>query len=397
MRQILTGLKLATLAPGDDLVSPQTGAIGIENGRIAWVGEAPADWNADLSRDFEGRLVTPALIDCHTHLVYGGNRAGEFRQRLHGATYEDIARAGGGIVSSVRATRAASEDELVAAALPRLDALLAEGVSTVEIKSGYGLDIASEIRMLSAARRLGKARPVRILTSWLAAHAVPPEYKGRPDAYIDEVAIPGLAQAHALGLVDAVDAFCETIAFDRAQVARVFAKAGELGLPIKLHAEQLSNQGGARLAAGLRALSVDHLEHLPAADCAALAEAGTVAVLLPGAYYTLRETQLPPVAALRDAGVPIAIATDSNPGTSPLTSLLLAMNMACTLFRLTPEEALAGVTLNASRALGLADELGSIAPGKRAELAIWNVVEPAELAYRVGFNPLHIRIQESLA
>jgi len=336
-------------------------------------------------------LATPALIDCHTHLVFGGNRAREFEMRLQGATYEEIARAGGGIVSTVAQTRALSEDDLVAQALPRLDALIAEGVATVEIKSGYGLTIADEMKMLRAARKLGEARPVRVVTSWLAAHAVPAEYKDRADAYLDEVALPGLEAAHAQGLVDAVDGFCESIAFSPAQIERVFAKARALGLPIKLHAEQLSNLGGAKLAASFRALSADHLEYLEADGVAAMATHGTVAVLLPGAYYFLRETQAPPVALLRDAGVPIALATDCNPGSSPLTSPLLTMNMACTLFRLTPEEALAGFTRNAARALGLAD-VGTIEPGKRADIAIWDVNEPAELAYRIGFNPLHKRI-----
>ncbi|TAN05538.1 MAG: imidazolonepropionase, partial [Rhizobiaceae bacterium] len=339
--------------------------------------------------DCGGRLVTPALIDCHTHLVFGGNRAKEFEMRLEGASYEEIARAGGGIVSTVTATRALSEDELVQAALPRLDALIAEGAGTIEIKSGYGLTVEDELKMLRAARRLGKERNIRVRTSYLAAHAVPAEYKGRPDAYIDEVVLPGLEAAHAEALVDAVDGFCEGIAFSPAQIARVFGRAKALGVPVKLHAEQLSNLGGAALAASYGALSADHLEYLEGPGVAAMAKAGTVAVLLPGAFYFLREKQAPPVEALRSAGVPIAIATDCNPGSSPLASLLLAMNMASTLFRLTPEEALAGVTRNAAEALGLADEIGTIAAGKRAELAVWDVRHPAELAYRIGFNPLH--------
>jgi imidazolonepropionase len=309
--------------------------------------------------------------------------------RLNGATYEEIARAGGGIVSTVAATRRVSEDELVEAALPRLDALIAEGVATVEIKSGYGLTIEDELKMLRAARRLGRLRAVRVKTSYLAAHAVPPEYKGRADAYLDEVVLPGLDAAHAEGLADAVDGFCEGIAFSPEQIARVFDKAKALGLPVRLHAEQLSNLGGAALAASYRALSADHLEYLDEAGAEAMAKAGTVAVLLPGAFYFLRERQAPPVEALRKAGVPIAIATDCNPGSSPLASPLLAMNMACTLFRLTPEEALAGVTDNAARALGLQDEVGTIEPGKRAELAVWDVKHPAELAYRIGFNALN--------
>ncbi|HET7410119.1 MAG TPA: imidazolonepropionase, partial [Paracoccaceae bacterium] len=330
-------------------------------------------------------------VDCHTHLVYGGDRAREFEMRLEGASYEEVARAGGGIVSTVRATRGATEDALVAAALPRLDALIAEGVCTVEIKSGYGLDAETELRSLRAARRLGRERPVRVVTSFLGAHAVPPEFAGRADAYIDEVCIPALEAAQAQGLVDAVDGFCEGIAFSPQQIARVFDRARALGLPVKLHAEQLSNLGGAALAASYGALSADHLEYLDEAGVAAMARGGTVAVLLPGAFYTLHETQAPPVQALRAAGVPIAIATDANPGSSPMFSILLAMNMACTLFRLTPEEALAGCTRVAARALGL-DDAGVIEPGRRADLAVWNVAHPAELSYRFGFNPLHRRI-----
>ncbi|WP_271895544.1 imidazolonepropionase [Candidatus Phyllobacterium onerii] len=391
MRKILSGLRIATL---EDTGAPyglvENGAIGIDGERIAWVGQSiPADWNDVERQDFGGRLATPALIDCHTHLVFGGNRAREFEMRLEGATYEDIARAGGGIISSVKSTNALNEEVLLAQSLPRLDTLLAEGVSTVEIKSGYGLNIDAELKMLRVARRLATMRPVRILTSYLAAHATPPEYKGRPDDYISEVVLPGLDAAHAEGLVDAVDGFCEGIAFSPAQIARVFDKAKSLGLPIKLHAEQLSNLGGAKLAASYGALSADHLEYLDEEGARAMAAAGTVAVLLPGAFYALREERAPPVQILRDAGVHIAVATDCNPGTSPLTSLLLTMNMACTFFRLTVEEALAGATREAARALGLADEMGTIAPGKRAEIAIWNAEQPAELCYRIGFNPLH--------
>ena len=369
------------------------GAVAVADGSIAWAGpqaDLPSDFAHAERVSLEGRLLTPALIDCHTHLVHGGHRAREFALRLEGASYEQIAREGGGIVSTVRATRAASEDDLVAQALPRLDALLAEGVATVEIKSGYGLDVETELRMLRAARRLAALRPVGVTTTFLGAHAVPPEYSGRAEAYLDEVALPALRAAHAEGLVDAVDAFCEGIAFSPAQVARVFAEARALDLPVKLHAEQLSNLGGAALAARNGALSADHLEHLDAEGVAAMAAAGTVAVLLPGAFYALRETVVPPVAALRAAGVPMAVATDCNPGTSPMTSLLLAMNMACTFFRLTPAEALAGVTVHAARALGLSDR-GAIAAGLRADLAAWDVGEPAELAYRIGFNPLHRR------
>jgi imidazolonepropionase len=398
LRRILTDLAIATMQPdGAPYGLVSSGAVGVEDGRIAFVGphgDIPAGWRGVETEAFGGRLMTPALVDCHTHLVFGGSRAREFEMRLEGASYEAIARAGGGIVSTVAATRALSQDELVEAALPRLDRLIAEGVATVEIKSGYGLTVADELKMLRAARRLGELRPVRVRTSYLGAHAVPTEYKGRADAYLDEVVLPALDTAHAEGLADAVDGFCEGIAFSPAQIARVFERAAALGLPVKLHAEQLSDLGGARLAASFGALSADHLEYLGDDGVAAMAASGTVAVLLPGAFYFLRETRLPPVSALREARVPLALATDCNPGSSPLTSLLLAMNMGCTLFRLTPEEALAGVTRNAARALGLADEIGTIAPGKRAEFAIWDVRHPAELAYRIGYNPLFRRIVE---
>lgn len=368
------------------------GMIAIRDGLIDWVGtELPAAYDDWPTEDMAGRLITPALIDCHTHLVFGGNRAQEFEMRLNGATYEQVARAGGGIVSTVTATRRASEADLIAAALPRLDALIAEGVSTIEIKSGYGLDRDTELRMLRAARRLAVLRDVRIRTSFLGAHAVPAEYANDPDAYIDDVCLPALRAAHAEGLVDAVDGFCEGIAFDTTQIARVFDAARALGLPVKLHAEQLSHIGGTTLAARYGALSADHIEYANASDAQALAKAGSVAVLLPGAFYTLHETQMPPVAALRDHGVAIALATDCNPGSSPMASLLLAMNMGCTLFRLTPQEALAGVTCHAAQALGLSDT-GRIAAGLRADLAVWDVSEPAELAYRIGFNALHRRI-----
>lgn len=395
-RQIITGVRLATMLEGDapyGLVD--RGAIALENGRVAWAGAAddlPREWANAERQDFSGRLATPALIDCHTHIVHGGNRAREFEMRLEGASYEEVARAGGGIVSTVAATRQTDEDALVDAALSRLDALIAEGVATVEVKSGYGLAVEEELKMLRAARRLGGARPVRVRTSYLAAHAVPPEYAGRPDVYVDEVVIPGMDAAHEAGLADAVDGFCEGIAFSPEQIARVFKHAQALGLPVKLHAEQLSDLGGARLAASYGALSADHLEYLDGEGAAAMARAGSVAVLLPGAFYTLRERQLPPVEALRASGVPLAVATDCNPGSSPLASILLTMNMACTLFRLTPEEALAGSTRNAARALGVHCETGTIQAGKRAEIAIWNVEHPAELAYRIGFNPLHERI-----
>ncbi len=390
---VLTGATAATMAaPGYGLV--ERAAIAVAGGRIAWAGaeaDLPGDWSRAERRDLAGRLVTPLLIDCHTHVVHGGNRAAEFELRLNGATYEEVARAGGGIVSTVRATRASDEAALFASTLPRIDRMIAGGAGTIEIKSGYGLDIETELRMLRVARRIGTLRPVTVRTSFLGAHAVPPEYAGRADAYIDDVCIRALEAASREGLADAVDAFCEGIAFAPAQVERVFAAARRLGLPVKLHAEQLSNLGGATMAARHGALSADHLEYLDAAGVGAMAAAGSVAVILPGAFYTLRETQAPPVAALRAAGVPMAVATDMNPGSSPMTSLTLAMNMACTLFRMTPEEALAGVTVHAARALGLADR-GAIRPGLRADLAVWDAGHPAELAYRIGETPLNARI-----
>ena len=393
--EILTNAALATMEHG---VRPYglipTGAVAMDGGRIAWCGPAdamPDDYAAWPRRDLEGRLVTPALIDCHTHIVYGGDRAREFEMRLEGMSYEDVARAGGGIFSTVEATRKAGPDTLLAGALPRVDALIAEGVSTIEIKSGYGLDIETELTMLRTARRIAAERPVRVRTSFLGAHAIPPVYEGRSDAYLDEVCLPALEAAHAQRLVDAVDGFCEGIAFTPDQIERVFERARALGLPVKLHAEQLSDLGGAGLAARYGALSADHLEYAGEAGVRSLAESGTVAVLLPGAFYTLHATRHPPVELFRRHGVPMAIATDCNPGSSPLASLLLAMNMACTLFRLTPEEALAGATREAAQALGLADT-GRIAPGLRAHLAVWDVAHPAELAYRIGFNPLAERI-----
>lgn len=386
--KVLTNARLATMA------APVVGraAIVLSGDTVRWAG-AEADLPAEFSRleqlDMQGRLITPALIDCHTHIVHGGHRAREFEMRLEGASYEEIARAGGGIVSTVEATRGASEAELLAQALPRLDALLAEGVTTVEVKSGYGLDTDTELAMLRVARRLADERPVRVRTTFLGAHAVP---KGQEaDSYLDTVCLTALRAAHAQGLVDAVDGFCEGIAFSPAQIARVFDVARELGLPVKLHAEQLSHLGGTALAARYGALSADHVEYATDEDARLMAASGTVAVLLPGAYYFIRETKTPPVAAFRAHGVPMALATDCNPGSSPLTSLLLTMNMACTFFRLTPDEALRGVTVHAARALGLSD-CGVIAPGKRADLAVWNVETPAELAYRIGFNPLHQRI-----
>jgi imidazolonepropionase len=392
---VLTSLRAVTMQPGTDAYGLiDDAALVLQAGRIAWIGkrgDLPGQFGGLRQRDMGGRLITPALIDCHTHVVHGGNRAAEFEMRLLGASYEEVARAGGGIVSTVAATRAASEAVLVAAALPFVDAMIAEGVAVIEIKSGYGLDQDTELRMLRAARRIGQLRPVLVRTSFLAAHAVPPEFKGRADAYIDQVCIPALRAAHAEGLVDAVDGFCEGIAFSPAQIERVFKVAVELGLPVKLHAEQLSNLGGAALAARYGALSADHLEYLDEAGVMAMAAAGTVAVILPGAFYTLRETQMPPVDLLRKHGVPMAVATDMNPGSSPMTSLLLAMNMACTLFRMTPAEALAGATTHAARALGLTDR-GTLAPGRVADLAVWNCAHPSELAYRIGFNPLSQRI-----
>ncbi|MEX0286446.1 MAG: imidazolonepropionase [Paracoccaceae bacterium] len=390
-QRVLTGASIATMADGGYGLIEQ-GSVVIEGGRIVWVGaDLPAEFSNAQSEDLTGCLITPALIDCHTHLVFGGNRAREFEMRLNGATYEEVARAGGGIVSTVTATRTASLDDLVAGALPRLDALIAEAATLVEVKSGYGLDQETELNMLRAARRLAELRDVRIRTSFLGAHALPADYKDRHDAYLDEVCLPALRAAHAEGLVDAVDGFCEGIAFNANQMARVFDVAVELELPVKLHAEQLSHLGGTQLAAQYGALSADHVEYATAEDAKALAASGTVAVLLPGAFYTLHETQKPPVAAFRAEGVPMALATDCNPGSSPLASLLLTMNMGCTLFALTPEEALAAVTCNAAKALG-ADDCGRIEPGLRADLAVWNVAEPAELSYRIGFNALRERI-----
>ena len=365
------------------------------NGRIAYAGPdagLPSRLRQDAV-DCDGRWITPGLIDCHTHLVHGGDRSHEFEMRLNGASYEEIARAGGGIVSTVKATRAASEDELFASADKRLTALMAEGVTTVEIKSGYGLSLDHELRQLKVARRLGLERNARVRTTYLAAHAVPHEFTDNPDGYLDTVLGDEAAEAiKQSGLADAVDVFTENIAFDLEQTDRVFAFAKRCGLPVKIHAEQLSNMGGAALAASHGALSADHLEYLDEAGAEAMAKAGTVAVLLPGAFYFIRETRVPPVNLLRKAGCRIAIATDCNPGSSPLTSLLLALNMACTLFRLTPDEALLGVTRNAAQALGIGDEAGTLEVGKSCDLAIWDIERPAELCYRMGFNPLWQRV-----
>ena len=385
--------RLATLA-GAELGEVEDGVVAACDGRIAYAGPAAEAPPLDAPEvvDCEGRWITPGLIDPHTHLIHAGDRAAEFERRLAGATYEEIARAGGGIASTVAATRGASEAALVAGALPRLDALMAEGATTVEVKSGYGLTLPDELKSLRAARALGRERGVDIRTTFLGTHAIPPEFAGDGDGYVDLVCDEMIPAVAAAGLADAVDAFCETIAFTPAQVRRVFEAAHAHGLPVKLHAEQLSKQHGAALAAEFGALSADHLEHLDAEGIAAMARAGTVATLLPGAFYFIRETQAPPIAALRTAGVPMALGTDCNPGTSPLTSLLLVMNMAATLFRMTVAECLAGVTREAARALGISAEVGTLEAGKRCDLAIWDIGRPAELVYRIGFNPLHARV-----
>jgi len=390
--------RLATLAGDTGLGIVEQGVVASRDGRILYAGPAAdaPDFEADERIRCDGRWITPGLIDCHTHLVHAGDRAHEFELRLAGATYEEIARAGGGIASTMRATRAANEDDLVATALGRLDRLIAEGVTTVEVKSGYGLALEPELRMLRAARRLGAERPVRVATTFLGAHALPPEYADDADAYVDLVCDTMIPAVAAAGLADAVDAFCEGIGFTAAQTGRVFAAAAAHGLPVKLHAEQLSNLHGAALAARYGALSADHLEYLDDDGIAAMARAGTVATLLPGAFYFVRETRLPPVDALRAAGVPIALATDCNPGTAPLTSLLLTLNMGATLFRLTVDECLAGVTRNAARALGLAHDIGTLEAGKSCDLAIWDIERPAELVYRMGANPLHNRVWKGL-
>ena len=389
--------RLATFAPHrPGLGVIERGAIAARGGRIVFAGDVrdlPAAMHAAPETiRCSGRWITPGLVDCHTHLIHAGNRAGEFEMRLRGASYEEIARQGGGIVSSVRALRAASEDDLVRQSLPRLDALIGEGVTTVEIKSGYGLDLPNERKSLCAAGRLGEKRRVNIKRSFLGAHALPPESGGDKAAYIAAIITTILPALAGEGLVDAVDGFCEGIAFSPDEIARVFDAAKKLGLPVKLHADQLSNLHGAALAARYRALSADHLEHADGDGVMAMARAGTVAVMLPGAYYFIRETKAPPIALLRQHRVPMAVATDCNPGTSPLTSLLLAMNMAATLFRMTVEECLAGVTREAARALGLAAETGTLEVGKAADLAIWDIEQPAELVYRLGFNPLHSRV-----
>lgn len=408
MQTLIANAKIATL---DDQIVASTdsdvsgnpfglisnGYLVIEDGLISSLGpmeampEALANTRSVSCLDADGRLLTPALIDCHTHIVHGGNRATEFEMRLNGASYAEIARAGGGIVSTVRETRALSVSELVETALPRVNALLAEGVCLIEVKSGYGLDVETELRMLRAARMLANECPLRVVTSFLGAHAMPSGFAGQPEDYINDICIPALHAAHAEGLVDAVDGFCESIAFSAEQLLPLYTTARQLGLPVKMHAEQLSRCGGTLLATQHGALSVDHVEYANEEDVLAMAGAGSVAVLLPGAFYTLREKQRPPVDLFRKNDVPMALATDANPGSSPMTSILLAMNMGCTLFGLTPAEALAGVTRNAAMALGLSDT-GILRTGLRADLALWNVAQPAELSYRIGMNPLHQRL-----
>jgi imidazolonepropionase len=395
MRTLWRHARLATMAGAAPWGVLEPGALLTEHDRLRWVGpesDLPGALMVDAEHDLGGALVTPGLIDCHTHLVYGGQRASEFERRLQGVTYEEIARAGGGIRATVAATRAASDDALIESARARARTLMAEGVTTIEIKSGYGLNRDDEARCLRAARRLGRELPLTVRTTSLAAHALPPEFDGRADDYIEHV-VQWLPLWHAEGLVDAVDAFCERIGFTIAQTRRVFEAARALRLPVKLHAEQLSNMDGAALAAQFNALSCDHLEHLSDGGVAAMAAAGTTAVLLPGAFYFLRETRLPPVARLRDAGVPMAIASDHNPGSSPALSLLLMLHMACTLFRLTPEEALRGVTVHAARALGLEQSHGTLQAGKQADFVVWDLEHPNELAYWFGRNPCRRVVQ----
>lgn len=387
--RLITDCHVATMADGYGVI--EGAAILIRDGRIAWVGPAADAPGADLVDRLDGRWVTPGLIDCHTHLVFGGDRSGEFEQRLNGATYEEIARAGGGIVSSMRATRKADEDSLYVSAVSRLEGLKATGVTTVEIKSGYGLDREAELKMLRVARRIGREAGVRVRTSYLGLHAVPPEHRPNRDAYVDLAIDEILPAAHAEGLVDAVDAYCEPIAFTEAETARLFERARTLGLPVKLHADQLSDGGGAALAARYGALSADHIEHTSERGVRAMAEAGVVAVLLPGAYLMLRETTPPPIALLRRHGVAMAVATDCNPGTSPVASMTAALTLACVQFRLTPEEALTGATRHAARALGIEDEVGTLEVGKAADLAVWDITRPAELCYWLGKPLLHRR------
>jgi imidazolonepropionase len=392
---------IATMAENNGCGIMENVAIAVENGKISWLGrqddlsESPESLARSVT-DIEGKWITPALIDCHTHLVYGGNRAKEFEMRQSGVSYEEIAKAGGGIISTVKATRAASEEELYESALPRLKALMSEGVRCVEIKSGYGLDIETEARMLSVATRLMEETNIKVKRTFLGAHAVPPEYAGKADDYIDHICDSMLPKLHEMGLIDAVDVFCEKIGFSTEQTRNIFEKASELGLPVKLHAEQLSNQGGAALASEYKAISVDHLEYLDEYGVKAIAESGTAAVLLPGAFYFLNESRKPPVDLLREYNVPIAIATDCNPGSSPVTSILLIMNMACTLFGLTPQEAIEAVTKNAAKALGIDDETGRIVEGRSADFVIWDVRDLAELSYNIGFNPCFAVVNEGV-
>jgi len=386
-------VNLATMAGDQAYGAVENGALSIRGEKIVWAGpekDLPPDLKSNASKllDGQGGWITPGLVDCHTHLVYAGSRAHEFEMRLMGATYEEIARQGGGIRSTVAATREADEASLIRQSAPRLKALMREGVTTVEIKSGYGLDLETELRMLRAAANLGRHHPVTVVPTFLGAHALPTEYEERADAYIDFICDEVLPAVASQGLAVAVDAFCETIGFTPEQTERVFKTAGKHDLPVKLHAEQLSDQGGAELAAGYAALSADHLEYISEQGVKALAASGSAAVLLPGAFYFLRETRVPPVDLFRRHDVPVALSTDCNPGSSPATSLLLMLNMACTLFRMTPEETLAGVTINAARALGLQDSIGTLETGKDADLALWDITEPAELAYRIGYNPL---------
>lgn len=392
MRKLYTNAMLALLPESGGYGLVENGALLIDGGAIAYAGPvegAPTTADDVEVIDLAGKLVTPGLIDCHTHLIYGGSRAHEFEMRLKGATYEEIARAGGGIFSTVKATRDASDEELMDGALQRVDRLIADGVTTIEVKSGYGLDIDTELRLLSLAKSLGSERPVRVMKTFLGAHAVPGDRSA--DDYLDRVCIPALRRAAAEGLVDAVDGFCENIAFTPAQIERLFKEAGELGLRVKLHAEQLSNQHGAALAARYGALSADHLEYIDEAGVRAMADASTVAVMLPGAFYFLKENKHPPIESFRRAGVPMAVATDSNPGSAPMTSLLLAMNMAAVQFGMAPEECLRGVTVNAAQALGL-QQTGKLAAGYAADIAVWDVSHPADLTYRIGDAPLHMRM-----
>ncbi|MEE2525081.1 imidazolonepropionase [Hyphobacterium sp. HN65] len=390
--RIFTHARLATMAGSEPYGAMEDGAVGVRDGRIAFVGHVTDAPDAAEIVDLEGRWVTPALVDCHTHIVFAGDRSLEFEKRLAGESYEAIAKAGGGIVSTVKAVRSSSAADLAAATLSRLDPLHQEGLGTIEIKTGYGLNFESELNMLKAIRSLGLVTGLRVQSTLLAAHAIPPEYAGRADDYVDEICIPLIREAAREGLADAVDAYCEKIAFSPEQTRRVFEAAREAGLMIKLHADQFSNLGGAALAAEFGALSADHLEYTDDAGVAAMAEAGTVAVILPGAFYMLNETQKPPIAALRKAGVPMALATDANPGSSPVLSLLMTANMACTLFGFTVEEALAGITRQGARALGLQNEIGTIEVGKRCDLAVWEVDNLAQLVQWVGARPLHGRI-----